>query len=36
MLCYIIKSPPVMLLDELLTSFDVVVALEMEEAAAGY
>ena len=31
MLCYIITSPPVMLLDEPLTSFDVVVALEMKK-----
>ena len=31
MLCFIIARPPVILLDEPLTSFDVVVALEMKE-----
>lgn len=31
MLCYIITKPPVLLLDEPLTSFDVVVALEMKK-----
>ena len=31
MLCFIISRPPVILLDEPLTSFDVVVALEIKQ-----